>query len=102
MPVGRAIKSDIPSIEALKRFSNFMKQKCKRTINFHHTIEKNVCKAGIDRLFIDSNGDLYGCGWVPRETPPVCNINGKNIIEINNLLSLIPKNWQTSFCPINH
>lgn len=78
MPVGRATKVQLPSQIAIESFMNLIENevnsKPNLKIRYHHTLINNCCNAGINRLFVDYLGNVYGCGWIGKINRPIFNI----------------------------
>lgn len=95
MPTGRCRFEDIPSPSSVLAFSEEVQSHCKIPLRFHHTICRQGCKAYKERLFIDSDGSIYGCGWVGKNTP-IDNIKKTSIDVV-----MKSKEWYKEYiCPL--
>lgn len=68
MPCGRTQINDLATIESLLIFKNticdYVSDNKIITVNFHHTLVSVSCYAWKNRIFINHNGDIWGCGWI--------------------------------------
>lgn len=76
MPTGRCKFDDLPSFREIISFKNSILYNVnyKENLIFHHTLlleASNDCRAFQNRLFIDCNGNIYGCGWVSDNVQPI-------------------------------
>ena len=78
MPTGRCNNENLPSE---KELLSFMNSAISQKVRFHHTLYKTTCPAFSDRIFIDWNGDIFGCGWVGKNKS-VGNISELKLNEI--------------------
>ena len=96
MPTGRCGLDYLPETDAIMKFYDYISShiySC--NIRFHHTILNHSCTAYKDRLFVDWNGDVFGCGWVGKNKP-FANLQD---ISIESVMSLMRK--QSGYqCPI--
>lgn len=90
MPTGRSSSRLLPSLTSIRLFCNKIEEKNKSGIklNFHHTIFSNICKAYKDRLFINHDGKVYGCGWIDSKTKHIKDINKENLSMADILMDL--------------
>lgn len=86
MPTGRCSKSALPNIHEIEVFQQRLLSSLSNTyklkLRFHHTLYSKKCTAFRERLFIDWNGNIYGCGWVSVHTKPIGNIKNLVLSEI--------------------
>lgn len=84
MPTGRCKKDDLPDIEELLRFKEFVLRSVNlsETIKFHHTLCNERCRAYHNRLFVDWSGNVFGCGWIGANSKSVGNINSIDILDL--------------------
>ena len=78
MPTGRCTKNELPNEQDLICFMNTVKSH--HTL-FHHTLISKECTAYTDRLFIDWNGNVFGCGWV-GDNKSIGNIDDIELSDI--------------------
>lgn len=87
MPTGRCSRESLPQQNEVELFCdeilNLNKNRIK--ITFHHTIGSFSCKAFKNRIFINHDGNVYGCGWVNNNSTNICNIY-ENDISITDVL----------------
>lgn len=81
MPTGRCRFEDLPSQLQVEEFAKMIQSDSRRNVRFHHTINDENCKAYNERLFIDCDGSIYGCGWVGNNKP-IGNIKRESISSV--------------------
>ncbi|MDE7192070.1 MAG: SPASM domain-containing protein [Clostridia bacterium] len=75
MPCGRCRKEDLPKFMYIENFMKcLLSAELPCNIRFHHTICGNKCVAFKNRLFINYDGNIYGCGWVNSDTYSIGNV----------------------------
>lgn len=81
MPTGRCPKDILPKKTEIKAFQNKLMLSLRNTdvVRFHHTLHSEKCNAFMNRLFIDWDGNIYGCGWVSMHTKSIGNINNVDL-----------------------
>ena len=76
MPSGRCTTNDLPVYDEVLKFCDEVKSKTYESCEllFHHTIYKKVCLAYQNRLFINHDCKIYGCGWITPKNIPIGQI----------------------------
>lgn len=89
MPCGRTQNDDIAKIDSILMFkkiiSDYVSEKNIITVKFHHTLVTDSCYAWENRIFINHNGDIWGCGWINMNEHSKTNIydNGFNFKDLD-------------------
>ena len=97
MPTGRCHSDELPTVSQIRSFSTDIQSRSKIVPRFHHTIYGGRCVAYKERIFIDYDGSIYGCGWVGNNKP-ITNIRKT---KVSSLLKDI-KNYTEYTCPLNY
>lgn len=101
MPTGRCSKENVPDLDKIRRFRDSLLVSIKNAerLRFHHTLSTDKCNAFYERLFVDWDGNIFGCGWVSKNTKPVANIRETDLYEIiQNSKKGVYKN--KTLCPL--
>jgi len=84
MPMGRGHKGNLPTKEELDFFLKKIKTEVKQfdKIRLHHTFSGTDCIAFRNRIYINHDGNVYGCGWINNHSKSVANIYNINLETI--------------------
>jgi hypothetical protein len=86
MPTGRCTNAMLPPLSAVIGFMKKIQYSfdLMHKLRFHHTLTDDTCFALKKRIFINYNGDIFGCGWINNNSPILCNLHDTNFFDVLN------------------
>jgi MoaA/NifB/PqqE/SkfB family radical SAM enzyme len=83
MPSGRCKKENLPIVDDIEKFYKYIiNLGINSKVKFHHTISTGQCVSYSNRLFINYDGNVFGCGWINSKSISIGNISKNEFKDI--------------------